>query len=131
MAVFVRGDSIHRRKTLIPPMTPGLELYVKYADSRAVLARQNLFDTVRYIQQTDDGTAITERKFPMGDLRIQTIMLVLEGWNYALAEDLPPLPITEDNVLDRLDPEELLWLYDEILKMNPVWSGAEEDKSEA
>jgi len=131
MAVFVRGDSLKREKTLIPPMTPGLELTVKYADNRAVVLRQNLFDTVRYIQRIGDEETVTERRFPMGDLRIRTIELVLVRWNNSRAADAPPIPITEDTILDELSPEEFEWLYNQILEMNPVWGGVEGEKSDS
>jgi len=126
---FVRtAAALQRQKTLNPPMAPGMELTVKYADTGAVLARQDFFDTISYTTD-EQGNAVTRRQLPMGQLRLKTIMLVLTGWNLAATEDGTPFEITESNVKKLLLPGELEWLYDEIIAMNPVWGGEDGGES--
>lgn len=108
------------------PVTEGderVEFVVKYADNRAVLARQNLFSKVNYINEDESGRTITQRSFPMGDLRLETVMLVLTSWNLRPADGAAPFAITHKNVIDLMSAEELAWLYDRSIDMNPVWGG--------
>lgn len=102
------------------------EFVVKLADNRAVLARQNLFSKVNYINEDESGRTITQRSFPMGDLRLETVMLVLSSWNLRPADDAGPFPITHKNVVELLTADELQWLYDRIIDLNPVWGGVGE-----
>jgi hypothetical protein len=107
-----------------PDVSSRVEFIVKIADNRAVLARQDLFSKVKYINE-GDGTA-TERSFPMGALRLETVMLVLTGWNITPDEKSAPYPITHNNVLDHVKPDEMQWLYDRIIDMNVAWGGSGE-----
>lgn len=135
MAVRAR-NSLTRTKVLTVPAEifaapdgEQTEFTVKYADNRAVLARMNLFDEVRYVSRDADGETETIRSFPMGDLRLYTVKMVLLGWNIQPAKDQPTFPITEDTIQDLLDPAELAWLYDQVIDMNPVWGGTEAGES--
>ena len=130
MSVVVRNASALLKTKVISVGANGVEVTVKYADNRAVLARQNLFDKVRYITEGAEGRTVTERSFPMGDLRIETVMLVAQSWNLAPSETSAPFPITHNNVVGLLDTDELEQLYDEVIRMNPVWGG-EGDSGEA
>ncbi len=105
-----------------------LSVTVKYADTRAFLARQNLFAAVRYITEDADGKTATERSFPMGDLRLSTIRMVLTGWNIRFNKDADPAPINEKNIVDLMLPEEIEELYNAIIDMNPVWNNNKDDE---
>jgi hypothetical protein len=98
---------------------------VRYADNGAVLARQDLFSSIRYITEDEGGRQVTERSFPMGELRITTIMLVLESWDVRPSEDAPAYPLTPENVIKYTAVDELEWLYNQIIDMNPIWGGTE------
>jgi hypothetical protein len=129
MAYLVRtAAALQRTKVLELKSNPDLELTVKKADNRAVIARQNLFDSVRYITEGEEGTTVTERKFPMGELRLETIMLVLQDWNVA-DEKGNKYPISHKAVTDYLEPSEFMEAYDAIIAMNPVWGGEEGESS--
>ena len=121
--------SLQRKQVITPASNPDLELTVKKADSRAVISRQNLFDKVRYISDGPEGETITERSFPMGELRLETVMLVLIDWNIT-DEGGNKYPITHKNVSELLEPAELMELYDGIIEMNEVWGGAGEASGE-
>jgi hypothetical protein len=105
-----------------------VEFTVKIADNRAVLARQDLFSKVIY-RNEGEGTT-TERSFPMGALRMETVMLVLVGWNLRPDEKSAPYPITHANVLAQIEPDEMQWLYDRIIDMNVAWGGTGEGSGE-
>jgi hypothetical protein len=102
-----------------------VEVTVKYADNRAALARRNFSANVRYIQEDGGERTITERSFPMGDLMVQTIMLVASSWNLKPDEKSASYPITPRNIETLLTPDECQQLYDAIIDMNPVWGGDE------
>ncbi len=95
------------------------EYTLRRASTQANLMRQDLFSRVKYISR--DGDTITERDFPMGQLRLETIRLVLVAWNFTPSEGAQPYPITEQTILNLVSPEELNWLYDKALEMNPLW----------
>ena len=98
---------------------------LRYVTTRDVLARQNMFSRVRYIQDTDDGARmVTERDFPMGDMRLATVRLVLVKWNlFPDSTTTIPYPITEETMLDLIPPDELEWLFNHAINMNPEWGG--------
>lgn len=129
MGVVRTTATLAKTKTL-QVGTEGVEITVKYADTRAVIARQNLFDKVRYISIGEEGETATERSFPMGDLRLETVMMVIKDWN--LEDDKGrKQAINHNSVLNLLSPEELMETYDHVIDMNKVWGGeAKEDGDE-
>jgi hypothetical protein len=46
------------------------------------IKRQNLASTVRYVNEDDGARFVTERDYPVGDLKIATVTLALGGWEY-------------------------------------------------
>lgn len=98
---------------------------------RENLVRRNLFATVRYVDQLGDGSRTTmERDLPQGDLVLKSIALSMKTWN--LQDDSnAPIPVTEKNIQDFLDPGEIDYLYDRAIEMNPSWgnNGGEDSKN--
>lgn len=96
---------------------------VRKADGNAFIARQDIFSKVSYITKDETGEVRTERDFPMGQLMIETLMLVFDSWNLTPRKDSKPYPITHDNIRTLMEPEEIKWLYEHIIDMNPCWGG--------
>jgi hypothetical protein len=67
----------------------------------------------------------------MGQLRLQTVLLVADGWNVSPTEEASPYPLTEDTLVEYLEPEAFEYIYNEILKLNPVWGGSEGESTSA
>ncbi len=117
-------------KTFASPIDPEYHFSIRRATTREHLARQNLSATMRYITREDSGEFVTERDLPTGELKLQTLKLVLADWDIGDAAG-NPLPINEDTIQRYLDPREFEFLYDKALECNPAWgnSGEEEIKN--
>lgn len=99
---------------------------LRFADGRAYVSRANIFSKVSYKTEDESGISTTERDFPMGDLQLETLMLVFHSWNLKPAIDSVPYPITHKNIMALMAPEEIKWLYDHAITMNTCWGGAGE-----
>lgn len=128
----IRTRGIAETKQLISPYDSEVEFVIKKASNREDVARSNLFAKVRYIVEGegDEGRVATERELPQGQLQIETIKFCLVGWNLLEKENVP-YEVNERNILDLLKPEERVWLFNEILKFNPVWSGREAEGNDS
>lgn len=122
---YIVTDLTNQTVVLEPPMAQGMVLKVRKATNADVAARQDLFSEIKYVTSDEEGETTTIRKFPMGQMRRYTVMLVLKEWNLQLDDTSPVLPITEDNIDRYLPPAVFQWLYDEIIDMNPAWGGSE------
>jgi hypothetical protein len=103
---------------------------IKKATNREDVERSNLFARVEYVQNDEvEGEMITRREFPVGDLQIRTILLVLVGWD--IEDDGKKVLITQQTILDYLLPEERQWLFEQVIEFNPIWApgGREAQKS--
>lgn len=107
-------------ETLTSPYDEEVTFTVKHATNAEDIARQNLFSKVRYYPQNDQDGMVSERDFPMGDLQIETIRLVLVAWNIVDDHERTQ-PINEATITFALTAEERQWLYDKIIDMNPIW----------
>lgn len=116
-------------KELTSPYDAEVHFKIKKADNRADVERANLFAKIDYVQPDESGEVITRREIPMGDLQIRTILLCLVEWD--IIDNGRPVPINFQTLLDYLLPEERVWLYNEILDFNPIWSNREATKSGA
>jgi hypothetical protein len=99
-----------------------IEYTVKYADGRAYVSRANIFSKVSYTTEDETGVTKTERDFPMGELQLETLMLVLKEWNLTNEKGVP-YRITHANIMEYMDPEEIKWLYSHVIEMNGCWGG--------
>lgn len=120
--------------TVQSPDDPEWTFDIKRATVSDHIARQNLASTMRYV--TEDTAAgsryVTERDYPVGDLKLETVTSCLAGWNFK-DENNAPIPVNPQNIKNYLSPAEFEFLYTEILKINPMWAGAqaEEDTKNA
>lgn len=120
----IRRPFIGELKEVRSPEDDNAIFTIKRCSVRENQARKNLAATIRYIEQTNNGTAVQERDVPVGDIEIETVFLGLHSWT--LYDDNGQLyPITHDNILTYLSPAEFSLLLKEILDMNPAWRGGE------
>ena len=120
--------SLTETRDIVSPSDPEVVFTIKRATNREDVERSNLFARVEYVQSADDGELVTRREFPMGDLQIMTIKLCLQRWSIEDANGRV-VPINEQTLLDYITPEERVFLYEQILELNPIWSNRTEAKS--
>jgi hypothetical protein len=116
--------------TVISPTTPEVQFGIKRVGNREVQSHRNMNSAIRYTQTEGSDTFTTEKDYPVGSLRVDTVALCLESWNLA---DLSgnPIRIDKEAILSYLEPEELDFLYDKALEVNPVLSGAAPRKNDS
>lgn len=115
-----------------PQCNPDLTVGLRRATLADILERQNWFSSVHYHQTTDEGTVVTERSFPMGELRLRTVVMMLDYWDIYLDEGMTNVaPLTQNNVEKLLTPREFNEIYEEILRVNPDWGGDSGESGES
>lgn len=111
------------------PDDPNVPVFgIKRVGTAENIARQNLSATVRFINQGDTDNYATERDFPIGDLKLETVLLALVDWNFT-DDNNRPVQITRQTVQTYLQPDEFEYVYEKCLDVNPMWrNGGEEVK---
>jgi hypothetical protein len=99
---------------------------IRKADNAADIARSNMFSKVRFVDE--EGGIAQERDLPMGDMEIGTIALCLTDWNFDYKGS--KVPVTRANIVRFLTIRERKFVYQEIMNLNPLWSGREEEKND-
>jgi hypothetical protein len=125
-------DQLFGTKTIESPLDSETTFTIKKAGVREKIERQNFFSKVRYRQEDESGSdkIVTERDFPMGDLQLLTVELCLVNWNITDLNN-QPVPVNHATITKYLDPEELDFLNDEIIKYNEKLWGDREPKKDA
>ena len=106
-------------KELKSPVDPEVTFTIKKATNREDVKRANLFSTTRY-KVDENGTEVAERDFEVGKLQMDTIELCLHKWN--IEDNGRVVPITPDNLNEYILPKERVFLYEQILEHNPLWT---------
>lgn len=110
-------------KTFNSPL-PGreeMEFGLQRCGVRENTARRNLFATVRYVDKLGDGTEYTqERDLEQGTLVLKTVVLSLKQWNLS-DETGASIPVNEKTIIEYLAPEEVDFLYEKAIEVNPAW----------
>jgi hypothetical protein len=130
----MRQPYVGQLTTVTSPVDATVTFDIKRCGVAENLARQNMSSTMRYIEQDSvdsNNKYVTERDYPLGNMRRDTILLALAGWNITDLQDRP-VPITKETLVTYLDPKEFDWLYDQVLEVNPMWKpNGEEDVKNA
>lgn len=123
--IAIRRKGVRPTKVVTSPHDEHAQFTIAKATNREDVVRQNMYSKVRMVLNSNTPDEITqERDVPMGDVQVDTILLCLEGWT--LGDENGIYPITKDNVLDYLKAAERVWLYREVMDLNPLWKGEEE-----
>ena len=110
------------------PVNPEVEFGIKRVGNREVMAHRDKNASIRYIQREGSDEYISEKDYPVGTLRVDTVALCLESWNIADAQG-NPVKIDKESILSYLDPEELDFLNDKALEINPILAGRQLKKT--
>jgi len=95
---------------------------IKRLNNRDVMAYRDKNSQVRYIQEDDNERFITEKDYPMGSMRVDVVVLGLDSWNILDTAGVV-IPVTRENILGYLMPEELDAIYEKVMEVNPILSG--------
>jgi hypothetical protein len=125
MPSVTRRPFIGKIETFNSPEDENLVFGIKRVGTAENIARQNLSATVRFISQDDSDNYATERDFPIGDLKLETVALALGDWN-VVDDNERPVPITRQTIQQYLSPAEFEFVYERCLDVNPMWKNGGE-----
>lgn len=130
LGTVVRRPFAGQTFTFASPIDDSVEFTFKRATTREHLARQNMSSTQRYITETkgNEERYVQERDVPIGDLKLETILLVLCGWNLT-DENGANIAINHRTVQQYLEPKEFEFCFEKAMEVNPMWSGRGEDEA--
>lgn len=127
MTLVIRRPFVGEIITVQSPDNPDVHFDLRRCGVAEHIARQNLSATVRYVPRDVEDDVVTERDYPMGTLRLKTIMFALKGWNLG-DENGHPITLSEVTVQQYLSNREFNFLYDKALEVNPMWTGADSEE---
>jgi hypothetical protein len=111
---------------LLSETDPEVVFQIKRLGNQAVMLYRDKNSKVRYIMENDDdddkSRMITEKDYPVGSMHIDVVELGLAGWNI-VDDGGVVIPLSRENILAYVDPEELDLVYDKIMEINPILSG--------
>ena len=110
------------------PVDPEVEFGIKRVGNREHIAYRNLSSKIRYIQSEGDDTFVSEKDYPAGDMSVSTILLALASWNIE-EPDGKIVEINRENLIAYTKPEELEFLHDKVLEVNPILTGKDKAKN--
>jgi hypothetical protein len=114
---------------LTSPEDTDIVFSIKRLNTRDVMAYRDKNSQVRYIMEDDNERVVTEKDYPMGSMRVDVVVLGLASWNVTdMAGN--PLPVTRENILTYLVPDELDAIYDKVMEVNPILSGEKARKND-
>lgn len=135
----VRGNKLSKvRQPFVGELLPLASLtdpevifQIKRLGNQAVMLYRDKNSKVRYIMESDDdddkSRMITEKDYPVGSMHIDVVELGLAGWN--ITDDAGSvIPLSRENILAYIDPEELDLIYDKVMEINPILSGEQARK---
>jgi hypothetical protein len=132
----LRGNKLSKTRTpfvgeltpLTSPEDKDVIFQLKRFGNREILSYRDKNSQVRYIYEEDDQKMITEKDYPVGSMQIDVVELGLSGWNITHSDD-KPVPLTRENIIGYLMPEELDAVYTKIMEINPSLSGEKARKN--
>src|SRR5258708_18289085 len=125
----VRTPFVGEVVTVHSPKDEEIEFGLKRVGNRELMAHRDRNAAVRYIQRTDTDEFISEKDYPVGTMKVDTLLLGLDSWNIA-NDQHQVVKIDRESILSYLLPEELDYLYDQALEINPILSGREARKND-
>lgn len=104
------------------PDDPDVSFGIKRVGNREVMIHRDRNAAVRYIQRDGADEFVSEKDYPLGSMKIDTISLCLDSWNLCTPDTNQPVPVSRENIIAYLSPDEVDFLYDQILEINPILS---------
>lgn len=121
MALKARSPFVGQVETVTSPDDPDIQFGLKRVGNREIMIHRDRNAAVRYIQRDGADEFVSEKDYPLGSMKIDTITLCLDSWNLCLDENaLRPLPVTQENILAYLSPTEVDFLYEQAIEINPI-----------
>lgn len=107
--------------TVTSPDDSEVTFGIKRVGNREVMIHRDRNAAVRYIQRDGADEFISEKDYPIGSMKVDTVSLCLASWNLC-TQDMQPLAVNQENILAYLTVDEVDFLYDQVLEINPILS---------
>jgi hypothetical protein len=126
-----RAPFVGDTKTFASPTDKETTFVIRRLSIQQVMIYRDRNSKVRYITEDNDDNnqkVVTERDYPAGSMTVDIAVLGLASWNIA---DLAGnnVPVSEENMLKYLEPEELDFISEKVLDVNPILSNRGNQKS--
>lgn len=120
-----RSRGMGKPEEVASPLDPEVKFYIKHVGVGETIEHRDANAKVRYTTRDGDNGIeyISEREFPEGTSQMETLLRCLVKWDIADEQTGLEAPITEDNIIAYLDPEEFDFLYEKCLEFNPILTG--------
>lgn len=132
----LRGNKLAKQRqpfigeliALVSPEDKEVTFKIKRFGNREIMIYRDKNSQVRYIYKQDDEEMVTEKDYPVGSMQIDVVELGLASWNITHSDETV-VPLTRENILGYLMPEELEAIHAKILEVNPILTGEKARKN--
>lgn len=126
----IRTPFVGEISTFESPAEPGVKFGIRRLSNGQVMAHRDRNSVVRFVTESgddDNERYIQERDYPTGTMTVDIAVLGLATWN--LQDDQGnAIPINQETILKYLDPEELDFVSEKVLEVNPIISNRNQKK---
>lgn len=127
----IRTPFIGEVTTFPSPLDSSILFGIRRLSNGQVMAHRDRNSVVRFITESSDDEEkerfVQERDYPAGTMTVDIAVLGLTTWNIQ-DEKGHDLPINQENILRYLDPEELDFISEKVLEVNPIISSNRNQK---
>jgi hypothetical protein len=124
-----RSPFIGDTKTFTSPIDKDTKFVIRRLSVVQVMTYRDRNSVVRFITEEESGRYTQEKDYPTGTMNVDLAVLGLASWNI---QDLASndVKINEDTIKTYLDPEELDFIAEKVLEVNPILSNRGNQKSQ-
>lgn len=123
-----RSPFIGDTKTFVSPIDKTTQFVIRRLSVAQVMSYRDRNSVVRYVTEEESGKYTTERDYPAGTMNVDLAALGLASWNIQDTNG-NDIKVAEDTIKAYLDPEELDFIAEKVLEINPILSNRERQKS--
>ncbi len=114
-----RSPFVGQTKTFASPIDDQTHFAIRRLSVQQVMTYRDRNSVVRFITEEESGRYTQEKDYPAGTMNLDLVVLGLASWNIQNL-DGTDIKITEDTVKSYLDPEELDFIAEKVLEVNPI-----------
>lgn len=123
-----RSPFVGDTKAFASPIDSTTQFVIRRLSVAQVMTYRDRNSVVRYVTEEESGKYMTERDYPAGTMNVDLAALGLASWNI---QDMNGnnIPVSEETIKTYLDPEELDFIAEKVLEINPILSSRGNQKS--
>lgn len=124
-----RSPFIGDTKPFPSPIDKETKFVIRRLSVVQVMTYRDRNSVVRFITEEESGRYTQEKDYPTGTMNVDLAVLGLASWNI---QDLAGsnVPVSEETIKTYLDPEELDFIAEKVLEVNPILSNRGNQKSQ-